>query len=129
MAAEFKDRVRYAEKAKVPCRAYWLLQSRYIQQVGDDAPALVQAAPNMPAKVLLPHGKKIQRYRIVEKDGKVSTEMWEHDEHKEDAFLKLLGDEDEPPKKPIEAHLPGKKHEPVKKAHEKHGEPAAKPVV
>jgi hypothetical protein len=122
MAASFEDRKRFAEKAKISVRAYWLTQTRYMQQVGDDSPRVVEAAPSMPAKVLLPHGKKIKRTKNVmdKASGKVSEVEWEHDEHKEDPFLKLIVDEADPPAKPIEAHLPPKKAEPMK-AHKKFG--------
>ncbi len=114
MSMSYEERVRHAKKTGEKAKGYWLTQSRYLQQIGDGGPVYVQAAPALPVKVLLPDGVVV----LTRPNG----EKVERQLSKEDAFLKLIVDEAEPPKKPVDSHLPGKKPEPVKKAHEKHGE-------
>jgi len=126
---EVRDRVRLAEKTKTPYKKWWLMKSCYIEQIGDGAPVLVQAHPAAPVMVVLPVGKKVQRVKKVRQGSAVSEQAWEHDEYKEGGVLKAVDVDEAPPAKPVETHLPGKKTEPVKKAHDEHGSKKADKAI
>lgn len=119
MSMSYEERKNFAKKTGTKAKGYWLTQSRYLEQVGDDGPIYTAAAPGIPVKVLLPDGEMVTR-TWKDKDGREQSKTVPS--IKEDAFLKAIVDENEPPKKPSDSHLPGKKPESTKKASEKFSE-------